>query len=196
MMPSQARAALNAVFVYEDAETREWAREIHDRVGRLADTHAVRPTWWKLNNLFEPGVLAAAVSTAMRADIIVVAIRGEEGLPLPFYTWVNNWLPHRLQPGGVLVALQGKPASCTTGSGRVGGYLRTVAKQGHLNFLLAQRKLDNSEARTEEANGMATNGVSRNGHTDFRRKVNGLLNGQPTHGHAVRMAIRSAAARK
>jgi len=94
-------------------------------VGRLADTHAVRPTWWKLNNLFEPGVLAAAVSTAMRADIIVVAIRAEEGLPLPFYTWVNNWLPHRLQPGGVLVALQGKSAACTT---RPGGWAGTCGR--------------------------------------------------------------------
>src|SRR2546430_37182 len=89
ILPSERTAALNVVFLYEDAETREWAREMHDGVCQIAGTHPVRPTWWKLTNLFEPGVLAAAVSTAMRADVVVIAIRAEEGLPLPFYTWVN-----------------------------------------------------------------------------------------------------------
>src|SRR5262245_23764723 len=104
----QPRAALNVAFVYEDADTREWARDTYERVERLAGNQGVRPTWWRLSNLFEPGVLAAAVSTAMRADIVVIAVRTEEGLPLPFYTWVNNWMPHRLQSGGVLIALVGR----------------------------------------------------------------------------------------
>ena len=180
----QPRAALNVVFVYEDSETREWAREIHQRVSQLADSNGVRPTWWRLDNLFEPGILAAAVSTAMRADVIVVAVRGEEGLPLPFYTWVNNWLPHRLQHGGVLVALQGKAEQRTARSGRVGSYLRTVARQAHLNFLMAQRKLTSPVPAIEGANG-AEFTERANGH-----KINNLLSSPQRNGHAVRMSIR------
>src|SRR5207237_786033 len=91
MLPATARTALNVVFIYEDADSREWARNINERVCQLAGSHPVRPTWWKLSNLCEPGVLAAAVSTTMRADVIVLAVKTEEGLPLPFYAWVNNW---------------------------------------------------------------------------------------------------------
>lgn len=140
-LPGHPKATLKAVIVYEDLETREWAQEAHDRVARLAGDHLVRATWWKLNNLFEPGVLAAAVSTAMRAEVIVIAVRSEEGLPLPFYAWVNNWLPHRPRQGGILAALIGAGARPAARSGRVGAYLKTVAEQGHLHFILCENKL-------------------------------------------------------
>lgn len=154
-LPRKAGAALNVVFIYEDADTREWAGEMNERISRLAASHPVRPTWWRLNNLCEPGVLAGAVSTAMRADAIVLAVRAEEGLPLPFYAWVNNWLPHRLQPGGVLIALIGKSCESTRCSGRVGDYLRTVGRQSGLNFLMDHRRNKPSTA---------ANGSIRNGH--------------------------------
>jgi hypothetical protein len=54
-------------------------------------------------------VLAGAVSKAMRADVIMVAIRATEGFPLPFYVWVGSWLPHRLRGKGELVALVAPP---------------------------------------------------------------------------------------
>src|SRR5215218_9625354 len=66
---------INIVLVYEDDETREWAREAYERVCVASAAQQVRPTWWRVNNLSEPGILAAAVSTAMRADVIVVAVR-------------------------------------------------------------------------------------------------------------------------
>src|ERR1041385_3270230 len=166
LLPVDRHASLNLVLVYEDAESREWARAAHDRLARLARKHPVRPTLWKLNNLSEPGVLAAAVSTAMRADIIVVAMRSEEGLPLPFYAWVNNWLPHRLHHGGVLAALIGRSTQRTTRSGRVGGYLRSVARQARLGFVLAENKLASPDLASASPNGVnrlqAVNGHHRN----------------------------------
>ena len=59
----------------------------------------------------DPAVLAGAVSKAMRADVIMVAIRATEGFPLPFYVWVGSWLPHRLRGKGELVALVAPPQS-------------------------------------------------------------------------------------
>src|SRR5258707_1912336 len=96
------RHILNAVLVYEDAATRQWAREVFERVKREAGHENARATWWKIGDLNEPAVLAGAASMAMRADVVVLAIRRREGMPLPFYVWVNSWLPHRLQRTGPL----------------------------------------------------------------------------------------------
>jgi hypothetical protein len=139
---------LNVALIYEDAQTREWAREAFERVSKVAGEQGVRPTWWNLNNLGDPGVLAAAVSTAMRADIIVLAARAGEGMPLAFYAWINAWLPNRFHSGGVLAALLGKTERCGARPVRVGEYLREVARQGRMNFLLETRKLE------VEANGL------------------------------------------
>jgi hypothetical protein len=133
--------SVNAVFVYEDATTREWAREAHDRMLKLAGKEAFRPTWWRLDNLRAPGVLAAATSTAMRADVIVVAVAGTEALPLPFYTWISSWLPNRLQAGGVLAALVGKTKQASARSRRIAKYLKEVARAARLQFLTETRKL-------------------------------------------------------
>lgn len=134
-----SKNALAVSMVYEDDETREWAREAFDRVLKLAGEQTVRPTWWRLSNLSQPGVLAAASSTAMRADVIVVAVRAAEGLPLPFYAWINAWSPNRLQLNGVLVALLGAPQVKNKRSGRVSDFLRTIAKKARLHLLLETR---------------------------------------------------------
>src|SRR5580765_4524479 len=153
---SDAKAALNITMLYEDDETREWAREAFNRVVKLAGEQPVRPTWWRLSNLDQPGVLAAASSTAMRADVIVVAVRAAEGLPLPFYAWTNSWSPNRQQLNGVLVAMLGTPRAKHERSGRVGDFLRVIAKQAGLHLLLEQRSC--SVPVAAHANGHSYNG--------------------------------------
>ena len=138
---SAAGYGLNITIVYEDAATRKWAREVYERAANLAGTDAVRATWWKITDLSEPGVLAGAVSTAMRSDVILVAGRAAEGLPLPFYVWVNSWLTHRVPRAGAVVALLGTPAAQSSHSGRVTDYLREVARQGKMDFVRECRLL-------------------------------------------------------
>jgi hypothetical protein len=130
---------LDLTLVYEDAETRQWAKELHEQLARLAGTATIRATWWKLSELSQPGVLAGAASTAMRADIVVVATRATEGMPLPFYVWVKQWLPNRRSAAGALVALLGAPEKDGTKSGRVADYLESIAGLGKLQFLLSER---------------------------------------------------------
>jgi hypothetical protein len=60
---------------------------------------------------------------------------------LPFYVWVKAWLPHRLQAGGALAALLGKPEPRGPWSGRLTRYLRAAARQGRLEFLKEERTL-------------------------------------------------------
>jgi hypothetical protein len=133
--------ALNVTVVYHNAQTLGWAREVYDRVTKLAGKLPVRATWWKISDLVEPGVLAGAVSTAMRADVVVAAIDAAEGLPFPFNVWINTWLPHRRQVAGCLIALIGGAEQANGHSNRARDYLRAVARSGGFEFLLEERPL-------------------------------------------------------
>lgn len=133
---------LNVTFLYEDATTRKWAREVFERATKVAGEQSMRATWWKINDLSASGVLAGAVSTAMRADVIVIATTGTEGLPLPFYVWINSWLEHRSAGTGAMVALLGATEKPTAQSGRLVAYLGQVAKQGRLDLICERRILE------------------------------------------------------
>ncbi len=139
MISTDRHTPLNVVLVYEDDQTRGWAKEAYDRVTGIASQQGVRPTWWKLNNLSDPGVLAAAVSTAARADVIVIALRTTEGLPLPFYAWTSAWVTNRRQWSGVMVSFLGSSFNGHTSGGRVGDYLRSLSQQARLDFVLETR---------------------------------------------------------
>jgi len=157
-------------FLYEDEQMREWAKEVHERMESLAGSEGVRASWWRISELSAPGILAGAVSTAVRADIIVVASR-PAGMPLPFYVWVNLWWPHRPELGGTLVALIGNPKEAKPRLGRVGNYLRMVAQQSRMDFLSLERPVAGhsqpksiaSSERNHWNGSSRVNGVHRNG---------------------------------
>ena len=134
-----AEYALNVTVVYDDAQTRKWAGDVYQRLESELGAKSVRGTWWNLSDLREPAVLAGAVSKAIRADMIVLAVQSSEGLPLPFYFWVNAWLPHRPNGAGALVALLGQPVPKTTESGRLKKFLRTVAKRARMDLIVTER---------------------------------------------------------
>jgi hypothetical protein len=129
----------NVMVLYSDPPALAWAREVCERVKSLVGKEAVRSTWWKIGDLGSPGVLAGAVSTAMRADVIVVSAHAGEVLPLPFYVWVDSWLPHRFHSPGALMALIAMPQRPGAKSEQVREYLRVVARQAHLDFLIEER---------------------------------------------------------
>src|SRR5258706_2372183 len=139
---TSAGYGLNVTFVYEDAATRKWAREVFERATKVAGEEIVRATWWKISDLSAAGVLAGAVSTAMRADVIVIATAGGEGLPLPFYVWTNSWLEHRGGTPGAIVALLGSAEYSNPRSGRLMSYLDQVAKQGRMELNCESPGLD------------------------------------------------------
>jgi hypothetical protein len=141
VVPPPAGRNFGVTVVYHDPPTHAWAGEVYERLRKLAGKDSVRATWWKISDLMEPGVLAGAVSTAMRADMIVVAIDAAERLPLPFHVWVDTWLPKRLQAAGCLVALIGSAEQPNGESSRMREYLRAVAREGRLEFLLEERRL-------------------------------------------------------
>jgi hypothetical protein len=150
--PLKAERVLNVTVVYEDAAACQWAHETCEQMPMLAGTQSVSTTWWKLNELSQPAVLAGAVSKAMRADLIVVATRATEGFPLPFYVWVSSWLPHHLQYGkGTLVALTATPKQPPCRRNRAVDYLRAVAWRAGMRFQNTERSLAGDVPNVSEA---------------------------------------------
>ena len=130
---------LNVTLVYSDEASRAWAREVYEKIARSAGRDSIRATWWKVDDLSQPGVLAGAVSTAMRADMIVAALDTAQPVPLPFNIWVNTWLPNRLHSAGCFVALIGKPEKSHAAAKKTAAYLRTVAQHGGFEFIVEER---------------------------------------------------------
>jgi len=62
-------------------------------------------------------------------------------LPIPFYVWVDAWLPRRHSTQGALVALIGFVEQTGGSSAHAEDYLRAVASRAQMDFLLRDRKL-------------------------------------------------------
>jgi len=133
-----AKCVMNVTALYDDSPNRCSATDVYQRVQELVGVESVRSTWWKLSDLRQPGVLAGAVSKAIRSDMIIVAVRASEGLPLPFYFWINAWLPHRPHGLGALVAILGVPDPRQAEAGRLKKYLRVVARRARMDLLVAE----------------------------------------------------------
>jgi len=134
-------SALSVAILYQDGPTKLWARQLCERVTRIVGQDGFRATWWKMSDLTEPGVLAGAVSMAIRADVLVVALHASQDLPLAFYVWAEAWMPHRLAAAGSLLALIDLPDQPSSQSDRAREYLHAIAQQARLDFLVEERKL-------------------------------------------------------
>ena len=160
----------SVTFVYQDDQTHTWAKAVSLKIARLAGEEGVRESWWKISDLNAPGILAGAVSSALRADLIVVATRGE-GLPLPFYVWVNLWWPHRPEIPGGLVALVGASQPPARPSGRVGEYLREVTQQARMEFLTAEKTLPMATRHAPAGQHHVSNGANGSSRHAFMRRA-------------------------
>ncbi len=70
---------------------------------------------------------------AMRADVLVISLSSGAALPLPFYVWVNMWMPYRRVSGGKLILL-GKATSQAPFSESAVQYLKQAARQANMQF--------------------------------------------------------------
>ncbi len=137
--------ALNICVVYEDIALRDWAGGVCARVAKLVGGESLRTTWWSLAGFNEPAVLAGAVSTALHADVVVVAVRAAERFPLPFYVWADSWVPYHAKGAAALVALIGLPERPTPNLERARDYLRAMARQGRLDFLIEEKRFTGAQ---------------------------------------------------
>lgn len=145
--------AANVLVIYEDGATHRWAGQaLSDNLG--SGRNNARTTWWRMSDLEEPAVLAGAVSSALRANLIIVAVRGGGNFPLPFYFWASSWVPHRTLRGGMLVGLIG-----STGESRAREYLAALGRQAGFRAIIEERALSADKPAANRKNGVKMRAV-------------------------------------
>jgi hypothetical protein len=133
--------ALNVTMVCEDLLTREWAAEMWDRVTQMAGKENISVTSWRISDLALPEILADAVLSAARADVIVIAVSAAEKLPVGLCVWIAAWVPRRARRAGALVALIGLPQKRDRQAFSTRDFLRMVALKSGLDFFPRERVL-------------------------------------------------------
>jgi hypothetical protein len=140
-LAATAGRPVSATVVYEDSAGRVWAQEACERILVGPSAERVQSTWWRLEELGEPAVLAAAVSKATSAELIVVAIRATVGFPLPFYVWVGSWVSNRRTKDGKLVALIATPKLPVIERNSTSEYLRVAAQRAGMHLEVTERSV-------------------------------------------------------
>ena len=138
---AQAEYVLTITMVYQDLATREWAADVQDLVAQSVGEGSTRAASWRISDLARPSVLAEAIRSAARADVVVVAVSAAEELPRELYAWIEAWLPRRVGGKGALVALIGLPEAASQRAARVQDYFQAVAREAWLGFFPQQRLL-------------------------------------------------------
>jgi hypothetical protein len=134
--------ALNVTMVYEDLATRRWAMETWGRATQMTGEGNISVTSWSIGDLARPEILAEAILSAARADIIVIAVSAAEKLPIDLCVWIAAWVPRRARRVGALVALIGlsqEPDDHQAFSAR--DFLWMIALKGGLDFFPRERVL-------------------------------------------------------
>lgn len=129
---AEGSGCFNVVIVYEDFQSGTHGLKTYNYLARnLGKQCEVANQMWKFDILVIPSLRDLARRDAARADIIVVACRGNDLLPEAVTTWLEGW---SRQPGHALalVALFEEPH--TEQAGAVRGYLTRVARRAGVEF--------------------------------------------------------------
>ncbi len=128
----------NAVLVYQDTVARQRAMGLWDRVTQLVGEKVARCAAWSFAELTDANVLGKAAAAAIQAEVIVVAAHAAHNLPCGLVQWVNAWLHGRRQDEGALIAVICRAAQSDASPDQVEPYLRQVAHETRLDFLLQE----------------------------------------------------------
>ena len=134
----ERRFALNAAVVYQDIPSRERVAQLCSRVARSIGRQSFHLRSWSFAELDQPEIFQGAVSAAVDADVMIVSLHAAEKLPAGFCAWIDAWLSRRQRPDGSLIALIGVSGRNGASSEYAQKYLRGVAWEARLEFLLRE----------------------------------------------------------
>lgn len=131
----------NVSLLYEDTITRNWVLELWNRIGGMVGLPLDNIQPCSILDLASPLMFSRAVTEAIRADMILVGLRGAPELPVNLYVWVDAWMPRRQLKTGALVAIIGISETTAQQSSHAESYLRAVSRRASLDFMMQERKL-------------------------------------------------------
>ena len=122
--------------IYHDVVCRDLAIRLCDRLLQtFVNDLDFNVTWWGIKYLPDPKVAWQAARAAAKADLILIAVPGQEHLSGTLKAWVEHWLCYRDASEGALVLVQAKSEARIQPSRAADDYLRAIANQAKLDYL-------------------------------------------------------------
>lgn len=157
-------SGLNAMAVYQDDQARERIMEFRDCVSRSIGRQSLHLRLWSFRELSETENFQEAVVAAVAADVVIVSIRATEKLPARFCGWIDSCVPRRCRRDGALIALVDVTGLDSAASEHAREYLRSVACEAHLEFLLREYSVATADGSFKMGMIPAETGVAMSEH--------------------------------
>ena len=127
-------ASVRVVIAYDDLDVAKRAEAVYERLAqRLEETFEFQQRLWRFDVLQEASLRAQAVSDAVDADIVIVAMKDDSEVPEAVRSWLESLLT-RVTGAAALVALL--PRTGTSAQ----PYLEDVARRGGMDFFAQSGK--------------------------------------------------------
>ncbi len=135
--PATAEYAFNVVIVREDSASGDRARALFQRI-----TQRLGPAWesgfteWTFDMLRLGNLRRSAARDAAEASMIVVARRGDAGLPGHVELWLDLWQSAQDQDCAVVELVGGESGNQSPSGGAVRSHLERRKCRGEVEFFI------------------------------------------------------------
>ncbi len=139
----ELRTPFHVVVAYDDVPMGVRAKHVLDSIGRTLapDCHLV-VNIWKFSMLRLAELAESAVREAVAADMIILALREDNGVPHETKTWIEAWLQRRVNAAGALVLLFDPDNQPSVSARSAHAYLHGVGKRSHLDVFALSDEAD------------------------------------------------------
>ncbi len=138
-----SKTPFNVVVAYDDVPMGVRAKHVLDSIGRTLapDCHLV-VNIWKFSMLHLTELAESAVIEAVAADMIILALREDNGVPHETKTWIEAWLQRRASAAGALVLLFDPDNQPSVSARSAHAYLEGVGKRSNLDVFALSDEAD------------------------------------------------------
>jgi hypothetical protein len=101
---------LDVTILYEDFETGLRGKGVLELVSReLELPPQFKIEFWKLDLFQEPSLRQKAARAAGASEVVILSAHGQDGVPVAFERWVEEWLEEKKDGSSAFVALLDRP---------------------------------------------------------------------------------------
>ena len=127
---------LKVLIAYERSEDGLGALRLYQRLVRKFDQEiGFDVEFRRFEVLGVPYIRERAVSEAVEADLVIIAVDGRFGLSAEFQGWIDLWIEKKVGQDCALVLLSRHSFECENNVTSVHSYLRSVAVRGDMAFI-------------------------------------------------------------
>jgi hypothetical protein len=131
----ESKQAINVVMVYEDYAGGLRAKRLYDNLCRqLKPECEVNQSMWKFEVLASPRLSEMAAEEAAEADLVILSLRGDVGLPGKVKDWIETWVGEKGSQGSALVVLFDDVEEDRNEIASIQACLRQLARRGEMSF--------------------------------------------------------------